>query len=262
MPLTATSLALTAAAVFAALAGLSPAAKAQTASVTYQLENVWLDPDITHPWEGPQPLTGTFIWTYTVGDFENGNGVFTDLTLPWLPSNPPPLITTIDLGSIEVSMSGNWHGLGADVQLFLLNDLDPNLPSVIDQARSAFEIENGVVRKGHVISGSVVPEFQMDLVVAGTCPTHQFQLSGVTANGSAALLYGFGMGAFAVPNGYPCAGTVLGLDPTASLAAVLNADAVGNAVLVQTVPSGACGLVYLQALDLSSCGLSPVVLLG
>ncbi len=262
MSRTVTSLPLLAAAVLAGAVGLAPAAAAQTAAVDYDLVNVWLDPDITHPWEGPRQLTGRFTWTYTVGDFENGAGVFTHLDVPWLPTNPPPLITTIDLGSIEISMSGNWHGLGADVQLFLLNDLDPNQTSAVDLARSAFEIENGVVRKGHVISGSIVPDFQMSLVVAGTCPTHQFQLSGVTANGTAALLYAFGMGGFTIPNGYPCAGTMLGLDGTTALGATVTADAAGDAVLVQTVPAGACSRVYLQALDLGSCGLSPAVLLG
>ncbi|MBC8327716.1 MAG: hypothetical protein H8E31_03115 [Planctomycetes bacterium] len=218
-----TTTALLAGAAFAAL--LSPAASAQTATVGYQLEDVWVDTALTQPWLPPQQMTGRFEWTYTVGDFENGSAQFTELSIPYYGTNFSSLVTTIDLG------------------------------------RSQFHVENGVNYQGNVLSGSVVPEFQMALAVAGSCPTHQFQLHGVTANGAAALLYAFGTGGLVIPNGYPCAGTQLGLDGTTALGAVLTADANGDAVLVQTVPAGACGRIYLQALDLATCGLSPALLL-
>ena len=47
---------------------------AQTATVTYVLEDVWLDPDITGG--SPQLMTGRIEWTYTLGDFKNGTGEF------------------------------------------------------------------------------------------------------------------------------------------------------------------------------------------
>jgi len=60
---------------------MAPSARAAT--VTCTLEDVWLLPDITHPWDPARPMTGTFEWTYVPGDFENGSGQFTDLYIPW-----------------------------------------------------------------------------------------------------------------------------------------------------------------------------------
>ncbi len=41
--------------------------------------------------------------------------------------------------------------------MFLLEPLSPNQHSTIDTVRSAFEIENGIIFRGHVVSGSIVP---------------------------------------------------------------------------------------------------------
>ena len=42
---------------------------AQAATVSYTLDNVFLV-------DGTQ-MTGAFVWTYNVGEFEDGKGVFT-----------------------------------------------------------------------------------------------------------------------------------------------------------------------------------------
>ncbi|MBW2279524.1 MAG: hypothetical protein JRG76_10465 [Deltaproteobacteria bacterium] len=60
--------------VLASLTGLAPATEAQLETVTYVLEDVWLDPDLSGSWDPPMQLTGTFVWTCSVGDFENGSG--------------------------------------------------------------------------------------------------------------------------------------------------------------------------------------------
>ena len=54
-------------------------------------------------------------------------------------------------------MPGSYHDLGVDVTLFLLEPLSPDAPAAIDTARSAFEIQQGVVHQGHVVSGVVAP---------------------------------------------------------------------------------------------------------
>jgi hypothetical protein len=246
---------------FGCLAGFAPAASAQTTVATFTLDDVFLLADISDPWTAvPVQMTGTFEWTYTPGDFENGTGVFLDVFIPYWGSDLNLLDITVDLSSIEFSLNGNYHSRGVDVTLFLLNDLAPDTPAVVDTVRSTFHIEAGDYR-GHAISGSVAPEAQMDLLLTGTCPAVQVDIDGVTTGGQVALLYAFAPGAFAVPVGYPCAGTVLGLDGSVTLGSMLVADANGSATLNVNVPAGACGSVYLQALDLSSCGLSEVVLL-
>lgn len=109
-----------------AVGAFGAAAPAQTAKLRYTLEDVWLLPDVSHPWLGPQQMTGSFEWAYTVGDFENGSGQFLDLYIPWYGSNFSGLTIVVDLDSIEFVLPGNWHGLGVDLTLFLLTNLDPS----------------------------------------------------------------------------------------------------------------------------------------
>ncbi len=132
-------------------------AGAEISIVTYVLEDVWLLPDISHPWEDARQMTGTFEWTYEVGDFENGLGEFVELSLPWWGEDLPPLDWTIEQSSIEITMQGSYHDLGVDVTLFLLDPLTPDQASTIDTVESKFEIQVGVVWQGHVVSGSIVP---------------------------------------------------------------------------------------------------------
>ncbi|MFQ5504985.1 MAG: hypothetical protein ACE5F1_09350, partial [Planctomycetota bacterium] len=142
------------------LAGLflCPGALAQTTTITYDLKNVWLRPDISHPWEKAQQMTGTFTWTYGKGQFENGTGQFTSLFIPWWGNRTSPKLKIIfGLKSIEFTMIGNFHGLGLDLSLRLSPPLAPYKVSPIDKVFSKFTIEVGVARKGHIISGSVVP---------------------------------------------------------------------------------------------------------
>jgi len=65
-------------------------------------------------------------------------------------------------------------------------------------------------------------------------------------------------GSIVIPGG-PCPGTTLGLNNTATLGVVLTADANGTATFNTSVPGGACGNVFIQALDLINCETSNVV---
>ncbi len=94
----------------------------------------------------------------------------------------------------------------------------------------------------------------------GNCPGRMgFEVTNATPNKQVAYLYAFGQGSIKVPNGYPCAGTTLGLNATAKLATIQRADADGTATFFAKVPALACGLVYLQALDTSNCTKTNVV---
>jgi hypothetical protein len=131
---------------------------AQTLTQTYVLDDIWLLPDITRPWESAQPLTGSFEWTYEAGDFENGSGRFIDLWIPWYDPGLEALNINVDLTSIEVTLPGSFHDLGVDLTVFLLEPLSPDRPAAVDTDRSAFEIQQGIIYQGHVVSGSIVPD--------------------------------------------------------------------------------------------------------
>jgi hypothetical protein len=169
------------------------------------------------------------------------------------------MIITIGMGSIEFSLNGNYHGLGLEVSLHLLEDLAPNQDIAIDLARSKFQVENGISYKGHIASGSCAPDPQLALSVSGPCTQPVFDIAGNTSNHPVALLWAFGPGSQVIPGCYPCAGTMLGLNSSVKIGATLTADAAGQAGFTLRVPAGACGRIWLQALDLSTCGLSPVV---
>ncbi|NNF43564.1 MAG: hypothetical protein HKN62_11065 [Phycisphaerales bacterium] len=138
------------------LAALTPAAVAQAAVLTYVLDDVWLLPDISHPGGAAAPMSGSFTWTYEEGDFENGAGEFVELDVPWFPDDIE-LAATIELTSIEITLPGKYHDLGVDVTMRLLDPLALDQSSPIDTIFSAFEIEQGITRKGHFISGAIVP---------------------------------------------------------------------------------------------------------
>jgi len=141
------------------LAVIMSVSSVRAASVTYILEDVWLNPDISNPYgDAPQQMSGSFEWTYALGDFENGSGQFIDLSIPWYDSviyGAPN--TNIGLGSIEFTFPGNYHDLGLDLTLFLLSPLSSDQTAVIDTTRSIFDIQNGLSRKGHVMSGGISP---------------------------------------------------------------------------------------------------------
>ena len=90
--------------------------------------------------------------------------------------------------------------------------------------------------------------------------TMTFTATGATPGSGVAMIYAFGTGAFVIPNGFPCGGTELGLAKPEGWVTV-TADGAGTATHTQLVPGAAAGLVYVQALDLATCGLSQVLAL-
>ena len=100
---------------------------------------------------------------------------------------------------------------------------------------------------------------QMQLTATGT-PGNvmSFDASGATPGATVAIIWSFSLGNYMVPNGFPCAGTELGLGNPLGWTLV-NANASGVANLTRFVPPGAAGRIHVQALDLSTCGLSNVM---
>ncbi len=125
---------------------------------TYNLNDVYLG-------SASNEMTGSFVYTYSAGDFENGSGVFTNLYIPWHGADFSDLVITIEPESIEFSLDGNIHDQGLDITLFLLDGdglSSTSLSSVIDTNRSTYHVEHGGSKKGNIVSGSIdavaVPE--------------------------------------------------------------------------------------------------------
>jgi len=120
-------------------------------TVSYTLDNLLLD-------DGSQ-ITGSFDWTYNLGDFEGGNGVFTSLNIPYTTFSfaAGNLNLIIQTNSIEISGIGNLHDIGLDISLFLLPPLTATQSSTIDLGPSFFECcGNGFKDQGFQ-SGNIIP---------------------------------------------------------------------------------------------------------
>ena len=116
---------------------------------TYTLEDVILD-------DGNVPMSGTFSWNYTPGDFENGVGQFSYLDIPYTAHDHTDLNATFDIGSsIEITLEGSVHDDGVDITLFLLQPLTPTTLSHVDLVRSKYEIGGNGFHDGLFVSGVV-----------------------------------------------------------------------------------------------------------
>jgi len=127
------------------------ASPAQAAVARYTLDNVVLD-------DQSAQMTGTFAWTYDVGDFQNGVGQFTALEVPFTLHDHTDLDAVFDVvNSIEITLPGSVHDDGVDITLFLAAPLTPTSGAAIDLDRSAYEIGGNGFHTGAFVSGSIVP---------------------------------------------------------------------------------------------------------
>ncbi len=98
------------------------------------------------------------------------------------------------------------------------------------------------------------------LTMLGDCPgPARFKTSGMTPFGNVAYVYARGEGSIQIPPGNPCEGITLGLDHTTALAQVVVADEDGVAKFDVNLPADACGLIYIQAIDIESCSTTNTV---
>jgi hypothetical protein len=141
--------------LFSWLATVMSVGIAQAATVSYTLDDVFLA-DSTQ-------MTGAFDWTYVIGDFEGGNGVFTALEIPWRPNGTAPpleqdgMVLTIEFNQIEISLDGNFHDYGLDISLKFVQSLSPTQSSLIDLNASLFECCGNGFKDQPFINGSISP---------------------------------------------------------------------------------------------------------
>lgn len=122
-----------------------------------------------HRGDNDLQMTGTFTWAYDVGDFENGDGTFSELFIPWLaPSDYDLLTISFDIGkSIEFTRGGiSGHDAGIDVILFFEQALTPTGSTLIDLDKSKFDIGGNGFIKGYFTDGSIssvpIPDGDVD----------------------------------------------------------------------------------------------------
>ena len=127
----------------------------QAATISYTLDDIFLV-------DGTQ-MTGAFDWSYDIGDFEGGNGVFTALEIPWQPSGTAPpleepgMVLTIENNQIEISLDGNFHDYGLDISLKYEPSLSSTQPSLINLITSSFDCCGNGFHKQDFVSGSITP---------------------------------------------------------------------------------------------------------
>jgi hypothetical protein len=130
---------------------------AYAATVNYTLENVILS-DNTQ-------MTGTFLWTYSTGDFENGTGQFTLLDIPHTAHDHSDLDAAIDVNqSIEITLPGNVHDDGVDITLVLSVPLTPSTSSLINLVESKYEIGGNGFHDGLFLSGRISPDLSGNVI--------------------------------------------------------------------------------------------------
>jgi hypothetical protein len=133
----------------------------QAETVSYILEDVFLV-------DGSQ-MTGAFDWTYTVGDFGDGSGIFTALEIPWRPGGTAPpleqagMVFTIENNQIEISLDGNFHDYGLDISLKFVQPLSPTQSSLIDLTTSFYECCGNGFKDQPFRSGSIIPLVRGDV---------------------------------------------------------------------------------------------------
>ena len=145
-------------ALFSWLAAVMSVGTAQAATVSYILDNVFLDNNTQ--------VTGAFDWDYTIGDFEGGTGIFTALEIPVQPNgSAPPLedpnmVLAIENNQIEISLDGNFHDYGLDIIMKFVQPLSPTQSSLIglvEPNESFYECCGNGFQNHYFSSGSITP---------------------------------------------------------------------------------------------------------
>lgn len=116
---------------------------------------------------------------------------------------------------------------------------------------------------------AVIPEGSsphFSLWLAGTTGHYMLaKMTGATPNSQVMLMWGKGEGGPApIPNGLPCAGTMMDLNFNLGKVSITETDANGAATVgpgLRRVPAAAKGLIWLQAIDVSNCNKSNRILM-
>ena len=144
---------------------LLPVTAASAEVAYFALDNVFFRKVVNDiPTNDFQQLHGYFSWTYTAGDFENGEGEFLYLGIPETDHDHTDLLTTIETGSLEITLEGNAHDAGLDISLKFLTPLSLTAAADINTALGGFDLGGNGFYAGTIYSGSVVP-FDFSLMI-------------------------------------------------------------------------------------------------
>lgn len=138
-------------------------------------------------------MSGTFSWTYDVGDFENGVGQFTFLEIPWTSHDHTDLDAVFDIGSsIEITLAGSVHDDGVDIALVLAQPLTPTTSSslVLGPGQSKYEIGGNGFHDGLFQSGRISPEPEPKIHSIGFVDDQvQIEFQGILQSSGALLIW-------------------------------------------------------------------------
>jgi len=163
------------------------------------------------------------------------------------------LLTTGD----ELDLTGNGIGDGFVEDFNASGVVGPGL-SLGENGSISVEIDfdNGAELEA-VVSLALPSCGGVSLVASGSCPGEvTLDASGATGNSQLAILRGTGAGSDVIPAG-PCAGTMSGLSGL-SLVSIFPTAPDGSFSISRELGGNVCG-APLQALDVATCTLSPVV---
>lgn len=112
------------------------------------------------------------------------------------------------------------------------------------------------------LAASGVAQAQV-LSLTGPCPgVKTIQVTGATPIVRVYFIHAASTGAWTVPPGQLCSGTVTGLAAPVIVAGWLPSDAFGNITTTTFIPPAVCGNRYLQVVDGATCTTSNVVLIN
>ncbi len=198
------------------------------------------------------------------GDRYRGGGL---VLVEWLASDDLGLRSFTVLASYDGGLS--WNQVAADLPPSARR-FEWTLPAStgiqevlvrVDAYDTSFQHASSVLNPGFEILPGSAPELRLTHV--GSCPgAGTLHLEGANPGGQVYFLYSFAPGVMEIPGGRPCAGLFLGLDPSSvQLAATAVADAAGAVALPVSIPAGACGRLFGQAVEAGSCRFSNLLAL-
>jgi len=148
----------------------SSAISAQALDQTYEISDLrFHGPADQNGWPIPvdvfEPgVVGHFLWTYTVGDFQNGKGTLLDLVLPITPLPLSEATTSVDLGQLSGTIPPDLHDMTYDFSIVFQSALTkPGQSTVVDPA-STFDFTGSYMGssplsewRGNIIAGTIAP---------------------------------------------------------------------------------------------------------
>jgi len=222
---------------------------------------------------------GASSFLFAAGEFAQGAAVDVTASSPFFYSFETTaagtfrlegVLTTDDVWNVDISLVNDDTGAPlveqqGSAELDELVELEANTLYVFEVAsfgsffvddRNAFEITYEGASSYDITLTPVAR-----LALEGDCPgAATLRSTGNEPAGTVGFVYAFAPGEFTIPGGI-CAGVTLGLAAPVTLGGTATADGVGVAELPVNLPNGACGNVFVQSVDATTCRTSNVLAL-